>query len=208
MPAVTDLLARHASDQADRIALSDGTHELTYGELWQRSRALGGRFREEGVGPGDHVVIGAAKSVDTVAATIATWLIGAVHVPIDPAQPEARQRAILERVRPRLVIGDLPGADERRWSAEELNRPLPAAACFEPEPPAGERIAYCMFTSGSTGLPKGVQISHRAVTRRYVCIVQATGSLAPQPDHWCGRPDRLPCNRPTGAVDRHAGAVT
>lgn len=144
--------------------MRDGAEELTYGELMRRACALAAQLREAGVEPDDHVAIAATKSVHTVAATFATWLAGAVHVPIDPAQPAARRQTILECTRPRLVIGDIASGAARRWSVEDLKRPLPAVAGFPAGPPAGERIAYCMFTSGSTGLPKGVQISHRALT--------------------------------------------
>ena len=149
MAGLIELIARHASDQADRVALRDRTDELTYGELFRRARGLAARFRDAGVGPGDHVVMAVTKSVDSVAAVVATWLAGAVHVPIDPGQPQARQQAILERARPRLVIGDVPSAAAHRWSAEELKRSSPAVIDVRPARLAGDSIAYCMFTSNT-----------------------------------------------------------
>jgi len=180
MSALTELVLRHAVERPDQVALRDGAAELTYGELVHRARSLAARLRAAGVGPGDHVAMAVPRSVHSVAATVATWLAGAVHVPIDPAQPRARQRAILERARPRLSIGELPDAAGARWAADELRRAPPAAPAAltaqvtidpQPEQPADEQIAYCMFTSGSTGLPKGVQISHRALTAFYEDIV-------------------------------------
>ncbi|WP_327112456.1 amino acid adenylation domain-containing protein [Nocardia sp. NBC_01730] len=147
--------------------------ELTYAELDSASSRLARELIERGVGPGDVVAIGIARSVESVSAVWAIAKTGAAYVPVDPMYPADRINHIvsdsgatvgLTTSAHRAVLGT-----ELHWV--ELDDPVQAAqiAARPGHPisytdrvrPLDERHpAYIIYTSGSTGKPKGVVVSH------------------------------------------------
>ena len=163
-PALGDLVRAAASNWPDRPAVHDGRSGLTFGELEQRARTIAAWLSEQGVGRGDRVAILADKCAVMPVLAVGIWKCGAVYVPLDAAQPVARLRGLLGRLRPRVVIA----LDERepvveavcwvgRTRLEEiLSGPAQDRPTVAQRP---EDTAYIIFTSGSTGEPKGVEIS-------------------------------------------------
>ncbi|MGI8712448.1 MAG: AMP-binding protein, partial [Solirubrobacteraceae bacterium] len=135
-------LARAARMRGDRVALATpGESSLTYSELYERARAVGGGLRERGVGPGDRVAL-ALPGRQLVPALHGCLLVGAVAMPIDLRLGAAERTARLQAAR--LVL-QAPIEGE------------PAAADHDAEP--GE-TATLMFTSGTTAGPKPVALSY------------------------------------------------
>jgi amino acid adenylation domain-containing protein len=155
----------------EAVAIVHGEMTVTYGQLVDRARALAALLRANGVQPGDRVAVALDRGVDLVVALLGAWFGGAAFVPLEPRQPQARLQAIVKQIEPAAIL-----AEERLGPAFEGTAPLIARQALDvrdplpelpPSLPAAEDetrgIAYVMFTSGSTGEPNGVVVSHRAL---------------------------------------------
>ncbi|MGO3327679.1 non-ribosomal peptide synthetase [Gordonia sp. (in: high G+C Gram-positive bacteria)] len=144
-----------AARKPARVALvtADGT-ELSYGDVATQARTVAGALIADGVAPGDTVAVIAPKGHLQPIAVLGVLAAGAVYLPIGADQPAARRDAILERGGVTTVID----ADLSRWTSGGAT-PLADLVARDP----GD-LAYVLYTSGSTGEPKGVEVSHRAAT--------------------------------------------
>lgn len=181
-----DYAARVAETRPDALAVTMGDERVTYGELVARSDRLAAQLVAAGCEPGDRVGLLIPKRPSAVVAIHAVLKAGGVYVPLDPDSPAQRIGRIVADAEPRLLI-TAPEAAERLDALAEL-LPLPPVWSVETEPVAGERVqsvrargdwdvdgpapavrvgadeaAHLLFTSGSTGQPKGVVITHRNV---------------------------------------------
>lgn len=166
------LLASSRERHADRIAVSNASNaeHLTYRELWSRAERLAAVLASEGVRSGDAVAVSARRDVETVVSFLATQLSGLVYVPIDPRHPAERQQFVLRDCGARFWIGDRSDAP-RGIRAIESRSSVPRA--FEPPRLDPEQVSYLLYTSGSTGLPKGVQVPHRALAAHTRAAIDA-----------------------------------
>ncbi len=157
----SDVLAliQHESDaNPESIALRSSSGTMQYGELERAANNVAQALVDRGIGPGSLVAIPASRTEETVVAFLAVLKTGAAYAPMDPGLPPVRRDQLLDRfdlvLRPRREdwadierpILDLQEA--MHGSAEKLHRP------YRPDGPA-----YVMFTSGSTGMPKGVIVT-------------------------------------------------
>ncbi|MDP0501501.1 MAG: amino acid adenylation domain-containing protein, partial [Verrucomicrobiota bacterium JB022] len=163
--SIEALFAEQVDEHGERTAISCGERKLTYRELEHRADCYACGLLEHGVKAGDAVCLRAHRSVDFVAVLLGILRLGAYYVPIDPTYPEARVQHILELVWPRIFLDESGSRDALDFSTVfkrgvNSHRPLP-----EIDRQGDKRRAYVMFTSGSTGEPKGVEIPHRGIVR-------------------------------------------
>ena len=149
--AATAAAARIAAAMAscsERRAVVSGPSAWTYGDLASAAEHLRDLMRQRNLGTGDRIAIVDEHPLVTVAAVVASLFEGCVFVPVDPQAPVGRVRAMLERANAGLTItGDaLAGVTCSRRAA----RP--------PRDVPGQAPAYIVFTSGTTGEPKGVEL--------------------------------------------------
>jgi len=160
---VHHLVAARTRAHPDRVAVVAGTTTLTYGGLDDTAARLAGRLVDLGVTPGDAVGVFLPRSADFVVAVLAVLKAGGHYVPLDPDYPAARLALMLDAVRAPVVItgaGLTPPAHAGAvLRVDDLGDPLP------PRTAHPDDLAYTMFTSGSTGVPKGVAVRHRGVVR-------------------------------------------
>jgi mycobactin phenyloxazoline synthetase len=162
--AVHDGFFRNALAAPDAPAVLGDDGALTYGELRSRALAVAETLRDNGVRPGDVVALIGPKCAEQIPAVLGILAAGAAYLPIGADQPCARTTRILEcsAISAVLLCG---GADPIESAVPVLSAAAAMQGCVhvEPTPVGPHDLAYVLFTSGSTGEPKGVELTHDAV---------------------------------------------
>ncbi|MFJ1675389.1 amino acid adenylation domain-containing protein [Streptomyces sp. NPDC088251] len=166
--SLPELFRQQVARSPHATALVCGPLELTYEQLDARSDRLARALLDRGVRAEDRVALLLGGRVDNIVATLAVTKAGAVYVPLDGRSPQARMRHILNSTGSVVVLSDRTGSallpdtsaavvlvDELELPGGPGDRPVVAV---QPD-----RLAYIMYTSGSTGEPKGVAVTHRNV---------------------------------------------
>ncbi|MFJ6723733.1 amino acid adenylation domain-containing protein [Streptomyces sp. NPDC091281] len=169
-PRMPELVLRQAADRPHAIAVRHGEQTLTYDELVYRAGELAGWLHDRGVGPGDTVALLLPPGLDTPVFWLASALTGAAYLPLDPAYPEAQLQLIVADARPAVLVTD-PGAGRTVEVPEGVAVRVDEATALArgrtaPEVPYDDTAVLCvLYTSGTTGRPKGVVLPHRGLVR-------------------------------------------
>nr|WP_227106804.1 non-ribosomal peptide synthetase [Chromobacterium rhizoryzae] len=165
--SVPQAIAAVARQRPDAVAVAGEGATLSYAQLDARANRLARRLLAHGAGPDAVVALDLPRSPELVVAMLATLKAGAAYLPLDRGQPEARRRDILQEAAPALLLSLDPAADAppgcavlQANLAEDLNDEDAAAPVA---PVHGDALAYLLFTSGSSGRPKGVAVGRAAL---------------------------------------------
>ncbi|MER5931170.1 amino acid adenylation domain-containing protein [Streptomyces sp. NPDC002054] len=175
--------AEQAAATPDAVAVVSGEQSLTYRELDERADRVAAGLAARGVGRESVVAVALPRTADLVVALLGVLKSGAGYVPIDPEYPSRRLEFILNDAAPSLILTEaaaqsvLPPADIPRLFLDEIEIAAEGAgaATTAAVAPLPDNVAYVMYTSGSTGIPKGVAITHRNVTNALPGLVDALG---------------------------------
>ena len=176
-------LEETAARLPNKLAFSTGKEGMTFGELQSSALSIGSYLRREGA-ESEPVVIFMDKHPKTLAAFFGAIYAGCFYVCLDEKMPEARMRAILDNVSPRFLISDKKNIKNAQAlsvehtvlyddictvpeNREELNAVRARQSDIDP--------IYVVFTSGSTGVPKGVVACHRSVIDYTESLCDALG---------------------------------
>ncbi|MCI4066448.1 amino acid adenylation domain-containing protein [Micromonospora sp. R77] len=182
VPMVTlhDLFRKQAERNPERTAVIAGGDEISYGRLQDQANAIAADLIAEGVRPGDLVGVRAVRGPRQTAALLGVLMAGAAYVPISPEWPRHRREQVADVAGLRLLLSDRtneaePEADgvhvvdiatamARHDGADRVTVPVPSRA-----------LAYVIFTSGTTGTPKGVMIAHDSAANTIVDVNERFG---------------------------------
>lgn len=179
-----ELIEEQAATRPDAVAVQLDTAMLTYGELNRRANRLAHMLRRHGVRPETTVGVLAERSVEQIVSLLAVLKAGGAYLPLDPGQPDERIDALVTTGGVGLVlvqrhlasrVPDGPGAiavDPGIGTAGDQPDSDPVSGVAPANP------AYVMFTSGSTGQPKGVVVEHRNVVASLAARAVAYGGEA------------------------------
>lgn len=168
---ITTTFLNCAARLQDHPAIKIGRQSWSYGQLAERARTIAGRLIADGIVPGDVVAVTGSRSFDLIASMLGIFLSGGVLLALDENVPTERQRVMLEEANTRLILvagGSQALAEWQRSSkpfnilaVTEITETSSSITLPELDPDAA---AYIFFTSGTTGVPKGVLGCHQGLS--------------------------------------------
>ncbi len=174
---IHQLIERQVEMTPDAIAVEFGASQLTYRELDQRANQLAHYLQRQGIGPDRCVAVCLERSLEMTVALLGVLKAGGAYVPLDPEYPRDRLALMVEETRPSVLLTQSKFATldlgavvatvmlDSEWATvaqESVERPVSGVTA--------RNLAYIMYTSGSTGVPRGVLVEHRGVVNHNLAI--------------------------------------
>ena len=174
---LAEVFAERVGKQPDDLAVVSGDTRLSYRELENGANVVAHCLMAKGIRAGDRVGLCLERSADLLAAILGTLRLGAMFVPLDPKMPKARIDYLVQDSGAATILTTAPYADAFAFSDTILVEALDANDATAADMPALSTLdpaggAYVVYTSGSTGQPKGVVGTHCATLNRFAWMWQ------------------------------------
>ncbi|HMJ26677.1 MAG TPA: amino acid adenylation domain-containing protein, partial [Pyrinomonadaceae bacterium] len=183
--SIQQLFEQQVRETPDAVALVCEDREVTYRELNSRANQLAHYLRKRGVGADTRVGLCVQRSPEMITVLLGIVKAGGAYVPLDPEYPQARLAFMMEDaqvpvlITERGLVKNLPANVAEMIYVEELSAKIALESTSDPDVGStAANLAYVMYTSGSTGQPKGVAVTHRNVVR----LVRNTNYASFAPD--------------------------
>src|SRR6185312_5673263 len=161
------LFAAQVARAPEEVALTFDGRSMTYRELDEAANRLAHLLVARGAGPGESVALLVPRSAEAIVSILAVLKTGAAYLPVDPAHPDARIEFMLGDAAPVAVIttaGLRPRLDGSDVVVIDVEDPrIDSQPSTALPAPAADDLAYMTYTSGTTGVPKAVAVTHRNV---------------------------------------------
>jgi amino acid adenylation domain-containing protein len=176
-----ELILKQAQRNPLKIALKFKDDDISYGDLEKKVHQMAHYLKDNGVKNGDFVAVSLPKSIDLLITLIAIMECGAGYLPLDPSYPSKRLEFMLEDSEAKVIIAtkSVSSTLESNITVLLLEDLLSSLSKY-PDTPISEKVdihqaAYILYTSGSTGQPKGVSISHRNLVNLLYSFLKKPG---------------------------------
>ncbi|OBB23887.1 hypothetical protein A5792_31400 [Mycolicibacterium peregrinum] len=163
------MFAAQVERAPEAVAINCDGRAMTYRELDETSNRLAHLLIDQGARPGRCIALLFNRCAEAIVSIMAVLKTGAAYLPIDPAHPEARVEFMIADAHPAAAVstaglaGRLAGSDITVIDVDDPR--IGTSPCTHLPEPNADDIAYIMYTSGTTGIPKGVAIAHGNVTQ-------------------------------------------
>jgi len=185
--SVGNLLPRTVAHAHSRVALLFGSQEITYQAWWNYVCLVADVLRSQGVKKGDRVMLYLANSPEFYGVYFAVWHLGAIVIPLNVYLHEKEMEGIIEDANPRVIVTTvemakkLPAVESGKvcalkpswWTESEMTEHSQTVAQTSPDD-----TALILYTSGTTGVPKGVMLSSRNIVTNALQVLTRFGSIA------------------------------
>ncbi|MFD2570936.1 amino acid adenylation domain-containing protein [Spirosoma soli] len=178
-----DLFTETARAFPDNIAVRFGKATLTYQALNEKANQLARLLVAKGVQPGDRIGLAAERSLELMVSLLAVMKTGAAYIPVDPQHPAERIEFILADASCQILLTSANFKNRISLALEEivLEEIWPSLDQYATAdlnvPTSGDDLIYVLYTSGTTGKPKGVQTKHNGVVNVLLSVQKRPGLL-------------------------------
>jgi amino acid adenylation domain-containing protein len=187
--SIAGMLEAHAARHPDRIAAQGEDGVITYSQLNERANRIAHVLTERGAGRGATVGVCLERTVAMISALLGVMKAGGAFVPLLRDLPASRLKLQIQESGASIVITtsshrDVLGDAELLLLDDHSDALARASTANPPSKTEGEDVAYVLFTSGSTGVPKGVSVTHANLTHYTRAIARRLGLDLGGRDHW------------------------